>query len=77
MISLAGIQATYPKTRKNRALTGFIPIATFNQYEEEIRLVCKQEGGLRVFYRGPRHRVNATRTRRADATHAVIYYALR
>lgn len=77
MITLASIRATYPKTRKNNALTGFIPMEVFNKYEEEIRLVCKQEGGLRVFYRGPRPWDGATWTRRADATHAVLYYALR
>ena len=70
----------FPKTRRNCAQFGLIPIAFFNEHEAEIRKLMN----TRIIYRGPRRvtrvrfafgTVNkpATMTRRSDATHALVY----
>lgn len=72
MISLFTLTELFPKTAKNCALTGVIPMAFFEAHEAEIRKLK-----LRIFYRGPRplnrygHKSNTTR--RADATAVVLY----
>jgi len=70
----------FPKTRRNSAQFGLIPIAFFNEHEAAIRKLMN----TRIIYRGPRRvtRVrfafgivneSATMTRRSDATHALVY----
>jgi hypothetical protein len=70
----------FPKTRKNGAQFGLIPIQFFNEHETEIRKLMN----TRIIYRGPRRvkrvrfafgttNVCATRTLRSDATHALVY----
>lgn len=61
-----------PRTRT--AITGWIPLDVFNAAEKELRPEMRAKG-LRVHYRGPRRRSDSSRTYRADATHAVIYFA--
>lgn len=63
----------FPHTRHNSASSGFIAMDFFNANEKVLR-VYSRANGYRVIYRGPR-RGNAAHTRRADATHAVFYYA--
>ena len=77
-MQLENLRQLFPKTGRNYALTGYIPITYFNEHEKEIRAILKARGGKhRVWYRGPRKswRVAPTTTLRADATHAVIYPA--
>ena len=53
MLTLKQIQAMYPKTRINRALTGYIPMPIYVALEPFIRPLLKEKR-LQVFYRGPR-----------------------
>ena len=55
------------------AVTGWIPMHVFNAAEKELRKEMRP-AGLRVIYRGPRINPKQSMTRRADATHAVIYH---
>jgi len=70
---------TVYKRRTSTAVTGWIPIHVFNAMEDEIRKEMRPLG-MRIHYRGPRKSNEgmflnrASRTRRCDATHAVIYY---
>ena len=70
----------FPKTRKNGAQFGLIPIEFFNKHETEIRKLMY----YRIIYRGPRRvtrrrfafgtvNESATMTHRGDATHALVY----
>ena len=70
--SLEVLKAKYPKTKKNQAVTGPIPIAEYYANEEDISKLCI-EHQLQRFYRGPRWKDTSTRTRKADATSVVLY----
>ena len=71
-ISLFTLKELFPKTAKNCALTGPIPLLFFEVYESEIRKL-----GVRIFYRGPRplnkYGRKSNTTRRADANFVVLY----
>jgi hypothetical protein len=65
----------YAEDKTKRAVTGWIPMADFEAFEDGIRPAMR-ERGYRVVYRGPRvsnRTYYPTMTRRCDATHAVIY----
>jgi hypothetical protein len=53
MLTLTQLQAMYPKTRINQALTGPIPMPIYLALEPFIRPLLKEKR-LQVFYRGPR-----------------------
>lgn len=73
-MQLENLRNLFPKTGRNYALTGYIPIEYFDENEKEIRSILKKRGGKhRVWYRGPRYKFAATTTLRSNATHAVIY----
>ena len=80
-MSLEALRAHFPKTRRNAALTGYIPMDFFEDNEDRIRQIFKDlPGSYRYYYRGPRisnqpmARSNKpTMTRRCDATHVTIY----
>lgn len=73
-VTVEEMRRMYPKARRNGAITGHIPMDVFLAVEKELREDMREYGlPLRVFYRGPRVRRQATNTLRADATHAVIY----
>lgn len=87
MLTLALLNAKFPKTspRPNKAVSGYIPMSVFEDYEDEFRLLMKQEN-LQLFFRGPRvsnlvhkrsgnlHWTNQpTRTMRRDAEYVVFY----
>jgi len=75
---LDALKAIYKK-RSSIAVTGWIPIHVFNVLEDEIRKEMRLLD-MRIHYRGPRKSNEGlfanrpSRTRRCDATHAVIYY---
>ena len=77
-ITIADLKQSFPRTGKNRAVTGDIPIDFFNKHEPEIRAAMKSElGRSRVEYRGGR-RSNRTlgwfsHTVRGDADRVKIY----
>ena len=78
MFTIESLKKSFPRSPKNRAMTGLIPIALFNQFEKEIRDAgkdaCKEYAGkFRVIYRGPRPRKFAAMTRRADAVGVLLY----
>jgi hypothetical protein len=60
MLTLKQVQAMYPKTRINRALTGYIPMPIYVALEPFIRPLLKKNR-LQVFYRGPRIANNLAR----------------
>lgn len=74
-VSVNEIRRQYPKTNRKAyaALSGYIPMAVFNAVEKDLRPEMRAKG-YRVIYRGPRTGPNSSMTRRADATHAVIYH---
>jgi hypothetical protein len=78
-ITLGALKAVYQKRKGTCAVTGWIPMHVFNVLEEDIRKEMRP-AGMRIHYRGPRKSNQgmflnrASRTRRCDATHAVIYY---
>lgn len=61
------------KPRTGCAITGWIPMSVFEAIEERLRPEMRKKM-LRVHYRGPRVNPKQSATRRADATHAVIYF---
>ena len=64
---------TYTEGKTELSVTGRIPIKEFTAMEKDLRPQMR-EFGLRVWYRGPRPQgIYASSTRRANATHAVIY----
>ena len=67
MLTLKQIQAMYPKTRINRALTGPIPMPIYVALEPFIRPLLKEKR-LQVFYRGPRIVNNLARSADWPAT---------
>jgi len=69
------LRTMFPKTRKNAAITGNIPVAYFEENEKEIRKVIRAEG-YRVMYRGPRvsnKQSSFSMTCRCDATSVLLY----
>jgi|SaaInl59LU_5_DNA_1037362.scaffolds.fasta_scaffold34763_2 hypothetical protein len=63
----------YTEGKTKLSITGRIPIKEFDSMEADLRPQMRARG-LRVWYRGPRPQLwCATTTRRANATHAVIY----
>jgi hypothetical protein len=72
LATVEDFRAVY-KPRTGSAVTGWIPMHIFNVLEKDIRPEMR-ERGMRVIYRGPRTNPASSMTRRADATHAVIYY---
>ena len=81
-MSIDTLRNLFPKTRRNAALTGWIPIEFFEDNEALIRKLVKDLPGThRYYYRGPRisnRPMNPsnqpTMTRRCDATHVTIYH---
>jgi hypothetical protein len=81
IMSLEALRAHFPKTRRNAALTGYIPMDFFEDNEDRIRQIFKDlPGSYRFIYRGPRISNKTTSyynkpsmTRRCDATHVLIY----
>jgi len=75
---LDALKAVYKK-RSSIAVTGWIPMHVFNVLEEEIRREIRPLD-MRVVFRGARKSNKGlftnrpSRTRRCDATHAVIYF---
>jgi vacuolar-type H+-ATPase subunit I/STV1 len=80
-MNLETLRNLFPKTRRNYALTGWIPMEFFEDNEEVIRKAVRDLPGThRYYYRGPRinnkpvFRSNKpSMTRRCDATHVTIY----
>ena len=77
--TIGGLIEMFPKNPTARpgnypykAHTGWIPMDFFEEFEAEIRETMKAHK-MRVWYRGPRDNKYSTCTRRANATHAVIY----
>ncbi|MCA1800770.1 MAG: hypothetical protein LC650_05705 [Actinobacteria bacterium] len=71
-ITVDTLRSVY-KPRTGTAVTGWIPMHVFDTLEDNIREDMKGKC-LRVIYRGPRPDLLQSMTRRADATHAVIYH---
>ncbi len=68
---------SFPKTsQNNKAVIGNIPIAFFDQYEDEIRREMRYHG-LMVIYRGPRacnkNNWMRTATKRENAVSVLLY----
>ena len=64
---------TYTQGKTKLSVSGRIPIKEFTAMEKDLRPQMRALG-LRVYYRGPRPQsCFATCTRRANATHAMIY----
>lgn len=85
MLTLTQLQTQFPKTRRNYAKTGYIPIEIYNSNMESFRDI-KRRYQLRAIFRGPRQekvftdytgkvtkRYSDSMTRKADATHVVLY----
>ena len=72
-VSVFEICRQYPKAKRGCAVSGWIPMTVFNAVEKDLRPEM-QAKGYRVIYRGPRVNPKQSMTRRADATHAVIYH---
>lgn len=78
-VSVNEIRRQYPKRPGTCAISGYIPMDVFNAVEKDLRPEM-QAKGYRIHYRGPRKSNGgmflnqASRTRRCDATHAVIYH---
>jgi len=78
-VTVAELKKTYTPRNGTCAVTGWIPMDVFNVMEKELRKEMRPLG-MRIHYRGPRKSNEgmflnrASRTRRCDATHAVIYY---
>lgn len=72
-VSINELRRQFPKTRSSCAITGWIPMAVFNAVEKDLRPEMRAKE-YRVIYRGPRVNPKQSMTRRADATHAVIYH---
>jgi len=72
-VTVNEIRRQYPKTKPGCALTGWIPMQVFNAIEADLRPEMRAKG-YRIVYRGPRVNPKQGMTRRADATHAVIYF---
>lgn len=74
--SLDDLVKNFPKRYRGdncRAITGYIPMDYFNQYESEICKITANKG-IRRIYRGPRRNAMRTFTRRADAHSVVLYW---
>ena len=74
-MNLQAVQAQYPRSGKNRATTGRIPMVVFEANEVEFRAMMRAEK-LQVFYRGPRVSNNTSypsTTRRCDAVAVLLY----
>lgn len=79
-ITYETMKQMFPKVCANSAKFGYIPMSFFVEHEQEIRKLMQ----TRIIYRGPRRpkrvqflfgttTVYASMTRRADATHALVY----
>ena len=69
------LKALFPKTRRNAAATGVIPMSYFVANEAAIRAAAKDyfPSGYRVIFRGPRDSEQSTMTLRKDAKGAMLY----
>jgi hypothetical protein len=75
-MKMADLITMFPRVSpRATARTGVIPMDYFVTHEAEIRAAAAEEFGrpYRVIFRGPRPYRDATMTRRADATGAVLY----
>ena len=76
MFTVDKLRQLFPKHKKNCALTGYIPMDFFNEFESHIRRAARAERAI-VIYRGPRISNNCkgapSNTMRCDATYAVLY----
>lgn len=77
-LSLDDLRARFPRTgkRRNRAITGPIPMQFLMEHQTEFRRLSILHG-LRRFYRGPRTNNKSTApssTMRKDATAVVLYF---
>ena len=72
---MQALKALSPKTRRNSAATGVIPMSYFVANEAAIRAAAKDyfPSGYRAIFRGPRSSVESTMTRRADAEGVLLY----
>jgi len=79
-VSVATMSNLYPPRTGTAAVTGWIPINEFDTVEKGLRKDMRTLD-MRVYYRGPRPRVASEgrnvkpyKTRRKNATHAVVYF---
>lgn len=75
--TLESIRALFPKTKRNQACSGPIPMDFFELNEKSLRKVMR-ENRLRAIYRGPRvsnssRKSTPSMTCRCDATHVMLY----
>lgn len=73
LVTLDTIRKMYPRRKGTAGVTGYIPMDVFNAVEKELRKDMRVFK-LRAIYRGPRTNPSSSMTRRADATHAVLYF---
>jgi hypothetical protein len=70
-MQLHALQTAFPNKRKNKALTGLIPIEYYESHKREIRAFVK-EHNLQLYFRGSRVD-NALSTLKKHAHSVVIY----
>lgn len=82
-MTIDDLKTMFPRSGKNHAVTGRIPISVFNEYEKDIRKIMRIYN-LRAIYRGPRvsnaktpwlksNNGKAATTMRCDAVAVLLY----